>query len=255
MRRVFVVLLLLVSGLPSAIADDELLMDIYVVTPLPGQRLPLEQAVNDHMNHRLANGESRGWVLYVPMLGQNIGRLMLYYCCDNWNDMESYYQWEEQSEMRQHWMDFVEPFVQQVDHYISVVDAPNSSWDDYTKVSPYLNVTEYHLNPGHREPTKESIKILSDYVKALEWQSNWIWSWQMGGDPVLNLVIPQESIFDLSSQRFGFEGALGEYLGDAEKARQLLVTLRSHYSHTYFQLYRLRRQLDPKNEEPPLEPE
>lgn len=251
MLRQCVLVVVLLAGLycsPWARADV-MLMDTYIVTPLPGQRGPLEQAINDHINHRLANGESRGWQIYTPTLGPNIGRFLLFHCCLNWEELERYQNWELEQETMSHWMTFVEPFVQQLDHFISEVDIDNSNWESYSVASPFLNVTELHIRAGHREQAMEDVSAISNYVKAMNWLPNWMWSWQLGGDPVLNLVIPQERISDMSARLPGFEHALGEHLGDKAKATALLENWNGHFEDSSFQLFRLLRHAEPKREE------
>ncbi|MBY5979592.1 hypothetical protein [Ferrimonas balearica] len=238
-------LALLGLPVPAPAQAERILMDAYLVTPLPGQRGPLEQAIHEHINYRLSKGESRPWLLYTPTLGKNIGRLMLFHCCVSWEELERYHSWEEEAETTDHWMNFVEPFIQQLDHYISEVDVNSSNWEAFGKPSPYLSITELHLHAGHRERAMKDVAVLSSHVKAMDWLPRWLWSWQLGGDPVLNLIIPQDRLSDMSIHVPGFEQALGEHLGDGRKAKTLVEEWNVHFEESHFQLFRLLRTVEP----------
>ncbi len=246
MFRQCVRVVMLLAGLQWAAwaRADTMLMDAFIVTPLPGQRAPLEQAIHDHLNFRLSKGESRSWLLYAPTLGDNIGRLMLFHCCVTWEELERYHVWEDSEEVMTHWMNFVEPFVQEMGHYISEVDANNSNWEGVEGVSPYLNVTELHFRAGHWEQARKDVGTLSGYAKAMDWQPRWLWAWQLGGDPILNLIVPQERLSDMSMQTAGFEQLLSEHLGDRDKAKALLASWNEHFVSSNIQLFKLLRAVD-----------
>ncbi|MBY6185296.1 hypothetical protein KUV89_01390 [Marinobacter hydrocarbonoclasticus] len=244
-RFAIVLVLLVGSAVATDVHADTMLMDTYIVTPLPGQRGPLEQAIHDHLNFRLSKGDSRTWLLYTPTLGRGIGRLMLFHCCASWEELERYQSWETEAETTPHWMNFVEPFVDSVDHFISEVDLNSSNWEGVEKPSPYLNVNELHIRAGHSDQARIDVLAISNYAKAMDWLPRWMWSWQLGGDPVLNLVIPQDRLSDMSFQTNGFEKALGDHMGDKVKARELIQSWNGHFEYNSFQLFKLLRVAEP----------
>ncbi|SHG79223.1 hypothetical protein [Ferrimonas marina] len=244
MMRLRLALCLLCLWLPNTSVARNLI-DAWIVHPIPGQRGALKQALLEHMAYRESQEEEYTWLIYTPMLGDNVSAVLFYRCCVTWDEMERLERWRVTSGVDQHWLDFVEPFVQRMERYISDVDLENSNWPIEPPIAPYMAVTEMYLDAEHMETAWDGVKRISDQAKAMDWPFSWQWSRQLGGAPIINYVVPYSTLVELSPTDTDFETMMAEYLGDPAKARQEVHLWLSHFDRFDYQIYKLEPALNP----------
>ncbi|MBY5991393.1 hypothetical protein [Ferrimonas balearica] len=242
LRRFSLLLCLLPLTLFAADKPDNL-AEMWIITPKAGEAAKFEEALKRHVAFRKEKGDTRQWMVYVPTLGDKLNRYMIRSCCTNWAEVDTYVKWQNDQQTGNHWRTNVGQLVEAVAHNFSEVDMANSNWPEQDPGYVYFGVTSYKVKAGHGAGTEADKKALSDHAKAMEWPYSWAWSWSVGGEPTLHLVIPHQNYAGMAEPDPSFAESLGKHLGDESKAKALFESWSSHFHGTEYQLYRLRTDL------------
>ncbi|MBY5979591.1 hypothetical protein [Ferrimonas balearica] len=241
-RRFIVPLLLLPLSVLAADKPDNL-AEMWVITPKVGEAGKFEEALKRHVAYRKDKGDSREWRVYIPTLGNNLNYYVIRSCCSNWAEVDSYLAWQTKNKTGEHWRDNVSPLIASVGHNFAEVDMANSRWPEGDSGFQYFGVTRYSVKAGEGAGTEADKAALSENAKAMNWPYHWAWSWNVGGKPTLNLVVPYTNYAGMADPDPGFAASLAKHMGDEDKAKALLESWSSHFSGTEYQLYRLRMDL------------
>ncbi|WNC70811.1 hypothetical protein RGQ13_11780 [Thalassotalea psychrophila] len=243
----FIVSLLAIIQLSfSAFAADEKphsLADVWVMVPNPGQQAGFEKAFQEHIKYRASKGDPRQWQAYTPVIGKNLNYYVVRYCCTAFKDVEAYKKWESDNKMDAHWNENVAKYVAHYEHYYSRIDFKNSNWPDGKNNYKYFAVTDYSVKVGAGKGVSEGKKVLSETAKAMKWPYSWSWTWQIGGDENLSLVIPYENYAEMEDPDKSFSTAFAEQIGDADKAAAVFKAWGENFHSTQYTVYVLREDM------------
>ena len=207
--------------LPTAAAAQETtppLAEIWMVTIKPGQRSEFYKALAEHMKFRSENGDPRDWQTYTPLLGEELNRVGLRFCCFNWADLDSYKEWGKNNpKVGEHFDKHVAPHVDHYAHYYETMHWKNSFWAENADNATLYAVTEFKIKPGHgadfRAARDKLLQIALNQGWATE-EHSWIWTSTIGGAAVEAIVIPYENFADMDRDEDSFSRFLAKHLGD-----------------------------------------
>ena len=198
--RIPLILAALVCLAPLAVAaeDPPPLAEMWLFTPYPGKAAELAEAVRAHGAYRQEQGDPRGWQVYTPALGEDIGRVGVRFCCMQWADVDAYHAWESQNPaVTKHYFDTVEPLVKRTAHYFERMDWQHSHWNADGGPYKLFAVTEFRLKVGGGSEFDAARGKMSEIAKEQGWSdrgSSWIWATTVGGAPTEAIVIPYREV-------------------------------------------------------------
>ncbi|WOH38004.1 hypothetical protein RI844_01855 [Thalassotalea fonticola] len=246
LKTFIVSLLAIIQFSFSAFAADEKppsLADSWVMVPNAGQQAQFEQAFKEHLKFRVSKGDPRNWNTYVPVVGNDLNFYVVRFCCTAFKDIENYIKWENDNKVNDHWNSTVHQYVARYEHYYSRVDFANGNWPEGENNFKYFAVTDYKDKMGTGKSISDGKKMLSDTAKAMKWPYSWAWTWQIGGDGGLSLVIPYEGYAGMAPPEKSFAAAFAEQIGDKQKAEDALKSWTDNFHSTTYTVYRIREDL------------
>ena len=215
MTKLICAAFLLSLAMPAlVVAQDEeasaYLASVWVVHPREGHFGEFMTAAAEHIAFRKAQGDSRSWEGYQPVMGDDIGKVVFRYCCFEWADEDAYLATADDKGLGAHWNENVDPHVAHYEHYFSAVDFDNSHWnDDAGEASTLFGVTEWYVAPGKSGDFNDMKEKMSTMAKEQGWASeetNWSWYTRIGGKPV-EAIVPAGK--DFLRVRGGADGRRG----------------------------------------------
>jgi hypothetical protein len=230
------------AALPAA-DNPPPLVDIWVMTPKEGSSAEFSKALAEHMAVRKENGDPRVWSAYTPLLGDDLGRVAVRYCCFNWADHDAYTEWSENAEnIRKHFTENVAPLIGHVAHYFERMDWSNSHWNLDGGPYTYFAVTEFKLKNdklGQFDAARDKISQIALNQGWATPEHSWIWSETIGGKPSVSIVIPHKNFADMDEGEQTFMDFLSENLGSPEAASALMQEFSEATWSSSFQIWKL----------------
>lgn len=222
------------------------LADSWSVVPKSGMQDKFETALKKHLAFRSEKGDTRSWQVYTPIVGDDLNRYVIRFCCTKWNQVDAYVKWSLDNKVNDHWNKYVDKYVASYQHYYSRLDFDNSHWPDPAPDFKYFGVRDYQVKMGKGMALQNSKKMLSDYAKAMNWPYYWSWSQTIGGSEHFNLVLPFKDYADMTPPEQSFGKALAKHLGDQEKANKVFADWAANFKWTKYTIYRHRPELSMK---------
>jgi len=230
--------------LPAAIVQAEdappPLAEIWMFTPRQGLDAEFRKALADHAAYRKEHGDSRAWQVYTPMLGDDLGRFAIRFCCFNWADQDSYQAWSDGVEkIRAHFRENVTPLVEKSEHYFESTDWSNSHWVEAANPYKYYAVTEFNIEPGHGIDFKAARDTMSQIALNQGWATDnhsWLWASTIGGKVRESVIIPHENFASFDRGEEDFASFLARHMG-SEKAAELMKQFSGASQSTDFQIW------------------
>jgi hypothetical protein len=235
--------------LPTVAAAQETtppLAEMWMMTIKPGHGSELNKALAEHMKFRSENGDPRDWQAYTPLLGEELNRVGVRYCCFNWADLDSYREWgKNNAKVGEHFEKHVAPHVEHYAHYFETMHWNNSHWADSADGATLYAVTEFHVKPGHgaefRAARDKLLQIALNQGWATE-EHSWLWTSTVGGPPVEGIVIPYQNFAGLDREADSFSRFLAEHLGE-DGAAELMKQFASSTSGSNYQIWEHQKDL------------
>jgi hypothetical protein len=201
------------------------LAEMWLVTPKADHGTDFYKALAEHMAFRSENGDPRKWEAYSPMLGDDLKRLAIRYCCFTWADQDAYREWSDQAEaIDAHFNDNVAPHVEKWAHYFETMDWENSHWSEESGPFKMFAVTEFNVKPGHAGEFNAAREKMSQIALNQGWATNehlWIWASTIGGKPQESIIIPHKNFASMERDEDSFPSFLAKHMG-SEAASALL---------------------------------
>jgi hypothetical protein len=251
-RFILSVLVLLLFTLPAAaIADDSPppLAEIWLITPKAGHQAEFMKALVEHMAFRSSHGDPRAWETYTPVLGKDLNRVGIRYCCFNWADQDSYEEWAAgATEIRQNMEKTLEPHIEKSEHYLESLDWGNSHWVEADKPYRFYAVTEYTIKPGHAMAFDAARDKISQIALNQGWATDnhpWLWASTIGGEPVESIIIPHVNYASFERSGESFLTFLSRHMS-ADDAAALLSEFANASSSMNFQIWEHQENLSMK---------
>jgi hypothetical protein len=218
LTAVFVLLAVpaLAQSKPAPIAE------YWVFTPNNGESAEFWKAFEAHINVRKEAGDPWAWGVYTPLLGDQMGRVSVRYCCFEWADVDAYRAWnEENPDVAKHWSDNVAPHVAKTEHYFTELGWNNSNWNDGDY--KYFGVTNFKLKPSAVAMFDTARDKMSQIALDNGWKGSWLWSTRVGGSPMESVVVPYTSFAEMQRDGESFFGFLARVLGSEDIAADILA--------------------------------
>ena len=251
--RVLSLLILLAPVFATAQETPPPLAEMWVLTPKPEQGDELRAALKEHMAFRAEHGDPRAWQAYTPVLGDELSRVAVRYCCFHWADADSYRQWSlGAKEIGEHFDANVAPHVAGAAHYLETMDWANSHWN--ADGGPYrlFAVTEWDIKPGHNAELSAAVDKMSQIAIEQGWATDsrsWLWASRVGGSPQLSIVIPHRDYASFEQGEDSFFRFLSDKLGSEEKAAEVFRQFGNATTESEFQIWLHRDDLSmPEND-------
>lgn len=239
--RMLSALVLLAPALLMAEEPPPPLAEIWILASEPGHGDQFEAAIKEHMAFRAEHGDPRAWQAYTPVLGDELNRVAVRYCCINWADVDSYREWSmNATEVGEHFEEHVAPHVASATHYFETIDWANSHWSGAGGPYRLFAVTAWDIKPGQDAELSAAVDKMSQIAIEQGWASdtrNWLWMSRVGGSPQLSIVIPHRNYAGLEQEEDTFFRFLSEHLGSEEKAAEVFQQFGNATTGSDFQIW------------------
>lgn len=239
---------LLLAAPAAVLAEDSppALADMWLVTPKEGHASEFRKALAEHMAFRTEHGDPRKWEIYTPMLGNDLGRYGIRYCCFSWADQDAYRKWQsEAAKISEHFDKHVAPHLDKAEHYFEALDRGNSNWVDTGEPYKFFAVTEYYVKPGHGMAFDAAKEKMSQIALNQGWANDnrpWLWASTIGGETQESIIVPHRNFASFEQEGESFLAFLSRYMGEKE-ATDLIREFMSTASRTDFQIWEYREEL------------
>jgi len=232
-------LLLMLTVIPALAAEEDAppgVADMWVVTPKDGQSSEFEAAFKAHIAFRAENGDTRAWQTYTVIAGDDMNKYYVRYCCINWADQDAYTGLEQNKGMQKHWNDNVDQHVSSYEHYFADLDLENSNWPANAGEFAFYGVTSWTPRPGTGTQRGAAIAEFKAIATEHGWDKSWSWSWRIGGDSQLSLVIPYNDYAAMAPPEPTFSAFVREHIGE-EAAAELFERFSSSFWGSSYTVY------------------
>jgi len=228
------------------------LAEAWVVTPVPGKGAEFRTALAEHMAFRTEHGDPRAWQVYTPVLGDDLGRIAVRFCCFKWADQDSYEAWQDSAEkINAHFSEHIAPLAENWKHYFESIDWGNSHWNEDAGPYKYFAVTEFNLKPGHGQDFDAARDKMSQIALNQGWATadhSWLWTTTIGGKPQENIVVPHKNYASFDRDQEDFSSFLARHIG-ADESAELLKQFASASWSTDFQIWEHHAELSMSEED------
>ena len=217
------------------------LADVWLITAKAGQGSELYEAIEKHMAFRAEHGDPRAWQVYSPMLGDELNRVAIRFCCFSWADQDAYSEWREAAEnIGDHFGEHVTPHIENISHYFENLDWENSNWNEESGPYKLFAVTEFNLKPGKIGQYDAARNKMSQIALNQGWATSdhsWVWSSTIGGKSQGSIIIPHKSFADMDRDEEGFMEFLARHMGSGEAAAELMADFSESAWSSEFQIW------------------
>lgn len=236
-------LLLLFSVAPFAAAQEipPKLSEVWVLEIKPGAGEAFRAGIGAHMAFRQEQGDPRAWQAYVPLLGDELNRFAVRYCCFEWADVDAYRAWDSNNpEVGAHYVEHIAPHVAGAAHYFETIDWANSHWGEAGGPYRLFAVNEFHVQPDNADDFDEARVKMSQIAIEQGWAADgrdWLWMTRIGAAPVRSVVVPHRNFASLDDGRGSFADFLAAQMGSADKAAELMHQFTGAFEGSSYQIW------------------
>jgi hypothetical protein len=248
--RVLIMIAALVLLAPTAVTAQDPpppLAEMWVLVAKADHGDELRAAIKKHMAFRSEQGDPRAWQAYTPVLGDELNRVAVRFCCVKWADVDAYREWSMSADaVGEHFDEHVAPHVQTTEHYFESMDWSNSHWSEAGGPYRLFAVTEFDIKAGHSAEFTAAMDKMSQIAIDQGWASDrrsWLWTSRIGGSPQQSIVIPHRDYASFEQAEDSFFRFLTEKLGSEEQAAALFHQFESSTSGSDFQIWAHREDL------------
>ena len=154
---VLAVLFMLAPAFAMAQDSPPPLAEMWVLTAKAGHGEEFRTAVKEHMAFRTEHGDPRAWQAYSPVLGDDLNRLAIRFCCIEWSDVDAYREWNMSApEVGEHYDENVAPHV---------AGAVALLWSAQPTIKNQIDLTETYLN-------EQAIHLPTNSCDSNGWPNN-----------------------------------------------------------------------------------
>lgn len=227
------------------------LAEFWTFTPNAGENAKFWKAFKEHIEVRKEAGDPWAWGTYTPLMGTEMGRVSVRYCCFDWEDVDAYRAWnDEHPDVGEHWNKHVAPHVAKVEHNYSELGWNNSHWeeDDYR----LFGVTSFKIKASAMAEFDAARDKMSQIALDQGWAENgrsWAWSTLVGGTPTESIVVPYRNFAEMKKDGESFFGFLSRVLKSEEAAAALLSDFSNAVWSREYQIWEYRPEFSMKRED------
>jgi len=195
------------------------LNSVWIIVPKKGMDAEFAEAAAAEIKDRAEKGESREWLAYRPVVGDNLAAVQYRACCFDWADQDTHLAQDAELGLAASWNANVGPFVDHYHHYFERMDMENSHWPDTGTNGPFFGVTTWTWKEdagpevGEARRRLSQVGITEGFVND---DNNWLWLHRIGGESKLMIVSSYESYADMEPPEQSFFEFVTETLGEEE---------------------------------------
>lgn len=234
------VLIFLAPAVSAAEDPPPPLAEMWLATPKEGHGDEFFEALEAHMAFRKEHGDPRSWQVYTPLLGEDLDRVAIRFCCFEWADQDAYSLWNDENEnVGEHFNENVAPHAAHWAHYLEQVGWKNSHWVEDGDPYRFYAVTEFNLWPGHGADFDAARDKMSQIALNQGWATDdraWLWTTTIGGGPQEGIVIPYRNYAEMDRDEDSFFRFLAKHMGD-DAAADLLKQFSSAAKSSNYQIW------------------
>ena len=215
------------------------LTDVWLLVPKRGMEAEFAAAAAKHMAFRVEAGETRTWMVFRPVVGENMAVVQYRSCCFDYADLDANMDNDMKLGLNEDWNKNVDQYVDHYHHFIDVNDWENSHWPEGSN-GPYYAVTSWNLKQNVGPGPGEARKKFSQMAKKEGWAEgdhNWLWLNSIGGKPRLAVVSSMDSLADLAPDEPSFFEFATEKMGSAEEAMAMFEQFGSGFASSEFTVW------------------
>lgn len=215
------------------------LSSVWFIVPKNGMEAEFAEAAAAEIAARADKGESREWLAYRQVVGENLAVVQYRACCFNWADQDTHLAQDDDLGLSVSWNENVGPFVDHYHHYFERNDWENSHWPDTGTSGPLFGVTSWDVKQGSGPASGQAREKLSQIGITEDWASdsnNWLWLSRIGGAPKVMIVSSFENYADMEPPEQSFFEFLTEKLGE-EEAGKLFAQFGSGFSSSDYTVW------------------
>ena len=216
------------------------LAEMWLVTPKADQSSEFFKALEKHMAFRAEHGDPREWQVYRPLLGDQLNRVAIRFCCFNWSDQDAYQEWSDKAEkVDAHFSEHVAPHAAKWEHYFESMDWGNSHWVESDQPYGLFAVTEFDIKPGYAAAFDAARTKLLQIALNQGWATDdhpWLWATTIGGKPQQSIIIPHKNFASMDRDEESFSRFLAKHLGD-EAAKELMKQFSGATNGSNYQIW------------------
>jgi hypothetical protein len=243
---VFVALALMLPAITQAADAPPPLAEMWMVTPKAGHGAEFTKAMAEHMAFRSEHGDPREWEVYTPVLGEDLNRYAIRFCCFSWADQDKYDAWQDgATEINEHFQENVIPHTDTWAHYFEAMDWGNSNWVQSDTEYRFYAVTEFNITPGEGQDFTEARTKMSQIAIDQGWANEnrlWIWASTIGGKSQESIIIPHVNYASLDRGEETFLTFLSKHMG-ADEAAEMMEEFSASSWSTNFQIWEFQKSL------------
>ena len=238
---VLAALIVLAPAFATAQDSPPPLAEMWILSAKAGHGDEFRTAVKEHMAFRAEHGDPRAWQAYSPVLGDELNRLAVRFCCIEWADVDAYREWGmSASEVSGHYDETVAPHVASAEHYFETIDWGNSHWSEEGGPYRVFAVTDWAIKPGHSAEFDAALDKMSQIALDQGWATDsrsWLWMSRIGGSPQHSIVVPHRNFAGFDQAEDNFFRFLSEQLGSEEAAADLMMQFEGATASSEFQIW------------------
>jgi hypothetical protein len=226
----------------ASIAEDSQppLAEMWIVTPKADHGSEFHKALGEHMAFRSEHGDPREWQAYSPVLGDELSRLAIRFCCFSWADQDGYQEWDENAEeINAHFAEHVAPHVEKWEHYFESMNWKNSHWPEDGGPYKLFAVTEFYIKPGSAAEFNAARDKILQVALDQGWATGdhaWLWASTIGGKPQESIIIPHKNFASMDRGEESFSSFLSQHMG-ADAAAALLKQFAGSTGSSNYQIW------------------
>lgn len=248
-------LIVLFFMLPVAVVAQDTqppLAEAWVVTPKDGHSKELWKGLTEHMAFRTEHGDKRQWQAYTPVLGDDLSRIAIRFCCFNWADQDTYNaEMDGAEKINEHFEKHVMPHTETWTHHFESFDWKNSHWIEGDEPYTLYAVTEFNLKPGKVAQFNAAREKISQIALDQGWATDdraWLWSSTIGGNAQQSIIIPHVNYAGMDRGDQTFYRFLTQHMSE-DQAAELLQQFSDSSWTTDFQIWKHQEKISMDNDD------
>ncbi|WP_153638005.1 hypothetical protein [Prolixibacter sp. NT017] len=226
-------------------AQSKNLAKVYYVKVKDGESGAFQNALKQHAQWRMDNGDPWNWNIYQVVNGKNMGDFIIRSGGHSWADFDNYEDFNAKGSAE--FVKNVSPYIAKITSEISANDTTLVNWYPNNDEVNLIQVYAYKLNPGHGMDFYNAIKAYGDAIKK-EGRKDYygvIWNVNGGSALVVDLVFPYKNWAEMEGPKEKWRDFTKRVLGE-EKAKMVHDKLVNSYSDVYGYVVQWRKDLSVK---------
>jgi len=226
-------------------AQSKNLAKVYWVKVKDGDSQAFQNALKQHAQWRMENGDPWSWNVYQVINGKNMGDFIIRSGGHSWADFDSYQDFNAKGSAE--FGKTVSPYIAQITSLISANDTTLVNWYPNDDQVNLIQAYDYKLKPGHGMDFFNAIKAYGEAIKKEGRKDyfNVIWNVNGGSALTVTLVFPYKDWAEMEGPKEKWSDFTKRVLG-AAKAKEVHDKLVNSYSDVHGYIVQLRRDLSVK---------